>query len=72
MSDCIDCADSLQKGELGDIFCVACAAIGDPDLSCRWSQNKDACLALVLFADVMSVVPRVICQHDTRGCSGIK
>jgi hypothetical protein len=62
----------VAKGELGDIFCIACATIGNLNPSCRWSQNREACFALVLFADVVFVGPRVICQHDTRGCSGIE
>ena len=33
VSACINQADSLQN-ELGDIFCLACAAIGDPNPSC--------------------------------------
>jgi hypothetical protein len=46
--------------------------IGNPNLLFRWLQNRKACFALVLFADVVSIGPRVICQHDTRGCSGIE
>jgi hypothetical protein len=67
-----DCADSFSKGELGDIFCVACATIGNPNPSCRWSQKREACFLLVLFADVVFVGLRVVCQHDIRGGSGIE
>ncbi len=49
------------------MFAVACAAIGNPNLLCGWSQDREACFALVMFADVVSIGPRVVCQHDTRG-----
>ncbi len=34
-------------------------------------QNREACFALVLLADVVSVVPRVMCHHDARGGHGV-
>jgi hypothetical protein len=55
------------KRELADVFDIACAPICNPDLPCGGSQDREACFALVMFADVVSVDPRVICQHDTRG-----
>jgi hypothetical protein len=56
-----------MKGELGDIFGIACAPICNPDLPCGGSQDREACFVLVMFADLVSVSPRVVCQHDTRG-----
>jgi hypothetical protein len=56
----------VLKGELGDVFGIACAPICNPNLLCGGSQDGEACFALVLFADVVSVGPRVVCQHDTR------
>ena len=72
VSACLDCADSLQKGSWMTYFALLVLPLAAPILSCRWSQNREAYFVLVLFADVVSVGPRVICQHDTRGCSGIK
>ncbi len=71
VSACLERADSLQKRSwvTFDILCIACAAIEDPNPLCRWSQNREACFALVLFADVVSVGPRfrvTSCQNDTR------
>jgi hypothetical protein len=57
----------VSKGELGDVFGVACALICNPDLLCEGSQDREACFVLAMFADVMSIGPRVVCQHDTRG-----
>jgi hypothetical protein len=71
VSACMDQADNLQKGSWVTL-CVACAAIGDPNLLCRWLQKREACFVLVLFADVVFVGPRVMCQHDTGDCSGVK
>jgi hypothetical protein len=42
-----------------------------PNPLCRWLQNRETCFALVMFADVVSIGPRVICQHDSSSCSGI-
>jgi hypothetical protein len=55
------------KGELGDVFGVACASICNPDLPCGGSQDRETCFVLVMFTDVVSASPRVLCQHDTRG-----
>ena len=65
VSACLNCAESVQNGSWMTYF--ALLTIGNPNPLCRWSQNREACFALVLFADVVSVGPRVVCQHDTRG-----
>ncbi len=49
---------------MGDIVCLACAAIGNPNLACRWSEKRETSFALVLFADVVSVGPRVIAGEE--------
>ncbi len=58
--------------ELGDVFGIACAPICNLDLLCGGSQDGEVCIASVLFADVVSVGPRVICQYDTRVWIGIE
>ncbi len=49
------------------MFGIACAPICDPNLLCGGSQDRESCFAPVMFADVVSVGPRVVGQHDTRG-----
>ena len=53
-----------MEWELGYVFSFACASIGDSNLSCRCSQNRKACLALILLADVVSFGSRVVRYHD--------
>ncbi len=57
----------VLKGELGDVFGIACAPICNPDLPCGGFQDREACIVLVMFTDVVSIGSRVVCQHDTRG-----
>ncbi len=69
VSACLDRADSFQKWSWVTYLALLVPPFANPTCHVEGLRigNREACFALVMFADVVSVGPRVVCQHDTRG-----
>jgi hypothetical protein len=67
VSACCDCAESLQKRSWVTYLALLVPSLATPTCCVDGLKIGGPALRLVMFTDVVSVGPRVVCQNDTRG-----